>query len=253
MQQSAASPTLDTSMMQLSVQLVSAAASMATAFSANNTPGPVRLVHNPQVTPPRPKVADSASDANALSAAPAAPASSPIYSPGDIPRFLTYAEKKLGVKNAARLSASFDVHGYGPDILSNISDADIRALGVAPGDAIRLKKGSEKWWKEEAKKEKAAGKRKRADTIEEPGGSSSSSKAPARKEIRYEKRYTTDNGDDDGAFTFWGPPFTETGEDMNGRDYRMFYFDETTSQMLPVPRGFSAELDGSNEEEDPFA
>ncbi len=42
---------------------------------------------------------------------------------------------------------------------------------------------------------------------------------------------------------------------MNGPDYRMFYFDETTSQMLPVPRGFSAKIgqrEGEGEDEEDF-
>ena len=103
------------------------------------------------------------------------------------------------------------------------------------------------------KERKAAAKRKRADTdsdLQGPAvqGSSYQQNEPARKEIRYEKRYN-----DGGAYTFWGPPFTETGEDMNGPDYKMFYFDETTSQMLPVPRGFSADLVGPSENEDVFS
>ncbi len=55
----AASPTLDSSMMQLSVQLATAAANMATAFSTNSTPAHYGPVNNPpQVTPPRPQATD---------------------------------------------------------------------------------------------------------------------------------------------------------------------------------------------------
>jgi hypothetical protein len=83
--------------------------------------------------------------------------SPPHPSPSKLPTFLKYAEEHLGVKNAPIYKYALEKNGYGPDILGFVKDVEIVACGISAGDAIRLKRGADKWWNSpEAKRVRTA-------------------------------------------------------------------------------------------------
>ena len=59
---------------------------------------------------------------------------------------MDYASTNLGVQHASEFESPLGHKGFGPDILSQIPDASLTALGLSDGDALHLKNGSQKWW-----------------------------------------------------------------------------------------------------------
>ena len=59
---------------------------------------------------------------------------------------MDYASTNLGVQHASEFESPLGHKGFGPDILSQIPDASLTALGLSEGDALHLKNGSQKWW-----------------------------------------------------------------------------------------------------------
>jgi hypothetical protein len=102
------------------------------------------------------------------------------HSPSDIHRYLTYAQDKLGVEDATTYLLPLQLKRYGPDILADVAVADLTApdVGMAPGDALRLKRGSTDWWNHMAKRQREldrqtlAGKSKATSSWDTPGPSS---------------------------------------------------------------------------------
>ncbi|KAH7903827.1 hypothetical protein BJ138DRAFT_1189019, partial [Hygrophoropsis aurantiaca] len=107
-----------------------------------------RFSSTPPVVPETPKSSSSMT----------APASPAIPTPTKLSRFLQYAEKTLGVRNARLFEASLRDLGAGPDVIPLMADADLARAGLNPGDIIRLKTGSPVWWNG------PDAKRKRSDT-----------------------------------------------------------------------------------------
>lgn len=69
-----------------------------------------------------------------------------IPSPSDIPHFLKHASTNLGICNALEFESPLCCKGFGPDILSDIDDSALVALGISEGDVLCFKNGSHRWW-----------------------------------------------------------------------------------------------------------
>ena len=130
----------------------------------------------------------------------------------------------------------------GPDILTDVSDQTLQDMGMNTGEIIRLKKGSALWWIG------PDAKRKRSDS--EPLAKSQLNLTldrPNVKKIAYERRYFRGGASHFGA----GPMRFDDGDDSGGpRDYDIFYYSDEHAQWLPVPKGFSVDEAGENEEEE---
>ncbi|KDQ52188.1 hypothetical protein JAAARDRAFT_73261 [Jaapia argillacea MUCL 33604] len=105
--------------------------SMQTLFSSL-TPAPIPLIT--PLTPTRRAASNEI------------PSSPPVLSPSHLPRFLRYAQEKVGVQSALSFESQLRNEGMGPDILHEIDNATLMALGISLGDVVRLKKHSLKWW-----------------------------------------------------------------------------------------------------------
>ncbi|KAJ3720017.1 hypothetical protein C8R42DRAFT_643309 [Lentinula raphanica] len=155
------------------------------------------------------------------------PSSSPIRnSPSKLPRFLEHAEKNLGIPYATLHRAVLEKAGYGPDILDLVSDDALTALGLTPGDAIRLKREAPIWWNGPLAKRKL-------DIADDtfPG--------PSKKpRVQFEKRWK----DGSGAARYMGTLGETNGFDDDNDDCDWFFFSDATNSFLPVPRGYAAIL-----------
>lgn len=75
------------------------------------------------------------------------PLSSPAKNtPTKLHCFLEHAEKELGVVDATLLHYQMEDKGYGPDILHEVLDSDLKELGVKLGDVLRLKRAAPLWF-----------------------------------------------------------------------------------------------------------
>lgn len=72
--------------------------------------------------------------------------SPPKNTPTKLCRFLEHAETDLGVADATSFLYWMENKGYGPDILYEVPNGDLKELGVKPGDVLRLKRGAPAWF-----------------------------------------------------------------------------------------------------------
>lgn len=145
--------------------------------------------------------------------------SSPVPSPSHIPRYLSYAERKLGVSNATSLAPEFMSKGWGPDIIANVPLDEIKekvlSIKGSEGDAIRLQKNGAKWWKS------SEAKRKRSAT----------------QSGEHWVQYNCE--DANGGMRGWPghPPKRGRTTDM---DRNTTYFDDQIGQRVTIPEGWTA-------------
>lgn len=127
---------------------------------------------------------------------------------------------------------------YGPDILHEVNDDDLRKLNIPPGDVIRLKRAAPKWYNS------PAAKRPRASFTDRNGDTPAPNTEDQRK-IRFERV----DVDGTGARTFWGPRM-EPSEAPKPNDYYYQYFNEAMGQMVRVPDGWVPVEEGAGDEGD---
>lgn len=167
------------------------------------------------------------------------PTSELIPSPSHLTRYLKYAETHLGVRHALTYKSSLELNSIGPDILPDVDDKLLASLGISAGDVIRLKNGSTAWWNG------PEAKRKRSDTVasDTSDGYQANEEPPAKKKVFYKKKF---HGG--GGATFSGLPMrADDGNTPAHWDYDLFYFCDSKTQWLPVPRGFTADEDEDEE------
>lgn len=168
------------------------------------------------------------------STAAADPQSSPVPHETDIPNFLDYAERKLGVAGARSHESAMSTYRYGPDILPQVPDEKLEEIGLARGDILRMKKGSIKWFHGPERKRKFAETRnatpESSHGMGQGGGGSPTHRPAQRRRTRYEIFYP-----DGGAMTWHAPGPTETdGEYV--REGEIFYC--VNGVMVPLPLGY---------------
>lgn len=151
-----------------------------------------------------------------------------IPSPSDLTRFLDYASTNLGVRNAKDFESPLRRKGYGPDILPQVSDSALTALGITEGDVLRLKHGSTAWWNGPNAKRKRAGSDLNSTTEVHDDNTHEN------KRCHYEYRYP----DGSGYVRYNGPP--PVAGERQDRDHFTRMQDKVTRKMLPIPDGFSA-------------
>ncbi|SJL02934.1 uncharacterized protein ARMOST_06275 [Armillaria ostoyae] len=52
----------------------------------------------------------------------------------------------LGVSDALSYEDALHDQGFGPDILHQVEDKELRSIGFRCGDIIRLKQNAQRWW-----------------------------------------------------------------------------------------------------------
>ena len=154
----------------------------------------------------------------------------PRPSPSKLPRFLLYAQQKLGVPNAMDFEFALSAKGYGPDILHLVPDDALLEAGMSHGDVIRVKLGCVDWW---------SGQGKRGHNAESEG----SDRTPPNKKVRYERKWA-----EGGARTFYGPILVPGKQSLSDRETS--YYCTITKRMVPLPQGYT--LIADEDDEDPF-
>lgn len=151
--------------------------------------------------------------------------------PSKLSRFLKYAEAHLGIPNAQLYERCLEDMGYGPDILHLVNDADLKDIGIKPGDVIRLKQHSLQWLNS------SASKRKHGDHT------SSTPSTPPNKKVRFEKRFF-----DGGSARLYGPRIVEAeGDVLEDLPYEWFYYCDARDAWVPVPPRCVPVLDNDSE------
>jgi hypothetical protein len=75
-----------------------------------------------------------------------------LNTPTKLPRFLSYAETHLGVRDVHQYEEKLSAMGFGPDILHVVDDKVLTDIGISLGDTIRIKQHSLTWWNNMATK-----------------------------------------------------------------------------------------------------
>ena len=185
-------------------------------FSGNKTTA------NPSATPVNATPAEN----NLLPAISTSPARN---SPSKLPAFLRYAEDHLGIKHSMDYKYLLANKGYGPDVLPYVEDKEIVLCGVTAGDAIRLKRGAAQWWNSpEAKQPR----------LQDNATAPSADDEDFRRHIRFEKRYTNNNG----SVSVFGPGMVP-GKNWREKEFVWWYFSDMTRKLERVPEGLIPEID----------
>lgn len=186
------------------------------------------------------------------------PSSPPLtHSPSDIRRFLNYAEERLGVEGASNYAIPLQLKRYGPDILPDVALSDLTAadVGIPPGDALRLKRGSSDWWNHMAKRQREAEKSTGQsgpdatnswDSPQPAKRHHSGSGINAEEPVRYEMRWP-----DGGGQRFYGPRMVRGNR--SAHEDLVWYFCEARNDWYPIPPGFVAPHPSGQIDDDPFA
>ena len=158
--------------------------------------------------------------------------------PSKLERFLRAAEQN-GIPGVVSFHPMLSEKGYGPDIMHLVSVGDLGNIGMAPGDAIRLREYASKWWTDERRR---ATKRARdTDTVAgnltraRPPASEST---PPSKKMRFEKRYN-----DGGAHTLYGPA-VKLGSLDDDVDYIWWIYSNDLKMYIPLPMGKVPVIEG---------
>jgi hypothetical protein len=164
-----------------------------------------------------------------------------VYSPSHIPRFLKHASSKLGVRNALDFESPLRRKGYGPDILPDIADSELVALGISEGDVICLKNGSRRWWNGPDAKRKLGEvdddnffSRLSTGHMAGDAEADTSNGYQNKRVCHYEYRFP----EGDGATRYNAAPMQRGGPEDHDRFTS--YYDEKQWKMLPIPNGFTA-------------
>jgi hypothetical protein len=163
-----------------------------------------------------------------------------IPSPSDIPRFLKHASTVLGVCHTLKFELPLCHKGYGPDILPDVDDSALMALGISAGDILRLKNGSQKWWNG------PDAKRKFDEDVDNSFFSNKSqdvSDDHIDKHCHYEYLFP-----DGGGTQYNGPPMKEG--DWGAYDDSTTYWDEGWQKMVPIPAGYTAPPYGAHDDDE---
>lgn len=167
--------------------------------------------------------------------------SSPVRpTPTKITCSLKHAEDVLGVENAQRYESQLREKGYGPDVLDAVDNSSLEALGISPGDCIRLKRGAPVWYRSPEAKRLRTGQPSRLTTADASAQVLDDIVGPSPLEldeqmkIRFERRLK----DGTGAKTYYGPKMIRTRNPPVDIDYIDHYFNEAAQQMFPVPHGW---------------
>ena len=118
--------------------------------------------------------------------------------------------------------------GYRPDIMHLVSVADLGNVGMAPGDAIRMREYASRWWTDERR---CATKRPQDTEVSTQALLPVSKSKPPSKKLRFEKCY---NGGG-GLMTF--RPAVKSGTLDDDIDYAWWVYSKELGMFVPLPMG----------------
>ncbi|KAJ3911313.1 hypothetical protein F5877DRAFT_10621, partial [Lentinula edodes] len=160
--------------------------------------------------------------------------------PSKLLRFLEYAETNVGVEHATQHLLRLQEEGYGPDILDQVDDKDLKILGIKHGDVLRLKRAAPLWLNGPDAKCKVPSAASRASASASLSSSGSSVNLFPNWR-RFEKRWN----DGSGASSAFGQSMRLLEDDeMPDPTITWWYFSELTKSMLRVPEGYVPVLEG---------
>ncbi|KAG6910761.1 hypothetical protein DXG01_007648 [Tephrocybe rancida] len=151
--------------------------------------------------------------------APAFPISPAQNTPTKLRRYLEHAESKLGVVDATCHLDVLDREGYGPDILDSVNDADLVALGLKPGDALRLKRGAASWWLSSNAKRPKTSVQLTLPPLQD------------KRSIRFEKRWV-----EGGSASYFGSAIV-VGRNVLSAEYSWWYYSQEEGTLVKLPDG----------------
>ncbi|KAJ3845846.1 hypothetical protein EV368DRAFT_53498 [Lentinula lateritia] len=152
-------------------------------------------------------------------------------SPSKLLCFLEYVETNVGVERTTQHLLHLQEEGYGPDILDQVDDKDLKILGIKHGDVLRLKRAAPLWLNGPDAKCKVPSAASRASA-----SASLSSSGPS-------KRWN----DGSGASSAFGQSMRLLEDDeMSDPTITWWYFSELTKSMLCVPEGYVPVLEGQS-------
>ncbi|KAF6746651.1 hypothetical protein DFP72DRAFT_822902 [Ephemerocybe angulata] len=210
---------------------------------------------NPKANQPRPVTPTPSSHAqNDLQLHDNHPNSPMQNTPTKLRRFLAYAEKVYGAQDVSDHRYALEAEGYGPDILQDIPNEDLKKLGINSGNVIRLKRAAPAWWSIEKLQPK---KRAFDDAFggddaggDDAGGDDRGAQKRRKLSIQFEKRWfdpkVTNPGPGNdgllGSARMNGSGFTE-GRLRDDVDFQWYYFSDEVQAVVPIPPGFVPILD----------
>ena len=149
--------------------------------------------------------------------------------PSKLEHFLQAAEQN-GIPGVLSFHPMLSEKGYGPDIMHLVSVGDLGNVGMASGDAIRLREYASRWWTDKCRR--AAKRPRDTDTIASHSTRArppASESTPPSKKMRFEKRYN--NG---GAHTLYGPA-VKSGSLDDDVDYMWWIYSNDLKMYIPLP------------------
>jgi len=143
--------------------------------------------------------------------------------------------KKILVWRATDYEMALQLKKYGPDILSEVpmSDLIMSDIGLAPGDALRLKCSSADWWNYTAKRQRKEEVSMPPYNWDEYPAGMADQTSPDKNPVKYELSFP-----DGGAQQYYGPHIQPGGGDAFSKS--ITYFCEARQDWFPIPPGFSA-------------
>lgn len=164
-----------------------------------------------------------------------------LSTPSKLHRYLSYAERHLGIHDVSRYESFLAKENYGPDVFEDLpDDILVRSPVKMPwGDVIRLKRGCATWWEHESKRahigpghSSPIQQHSTSPSTSSPQNASHINSSPVL-EVWYAIEFPGG-----GEALYHGPPMRPgTPSDA---DRCTKYFSDALDTWLPVPEGYCA-------------
>ena len=150
-----------------------------------------------------------------------------ILTPSKLERCLQAAERS-GIPGVVSFHSMLSKKGYGPDIMHLVSVADLVDIGMAPGDAICLKKYALKWWNGEHHHVAKHPRDVETVSISTQAIPPLAELTPLSKRLHFEKCFN-----DDGGMTVYRPA-VKSGS-CKDEDYTWWLYSKELKMYLQLP------------------
>ncbi|KAJ3846712.1 hypothetical protein EV368DRAFT_52390, partial [Lentinula lateritia] len=156
--------------------------------------------------------------------------------------FLVYAETNVSMEHATQHLLRLQEEGYGPDILDQVDDKDLKILGIKHGDVLRLKQAAPLWLNGPDAKHKVPSAASRVSA-----SASLSLSGPSVNLFPNRQCFEKQWNDESGASSAFSQSMRLLEDDeMPDPTITWWYFSELTKSMLCVPEGYVPVLEGQS-------